>query len=92
MAGSAFYFAGFVFIVMGWFLFTTIGFVMQIYGLLLLFRSFIRTVFSYMQTLPFVGPCVRNTPWVHRMVDYLADGGKSGPSGSKSKRGFGDSD
>ena len=45
--GSAFFFGGFLLIIIGWFLFTTVGFGMQIYGLLMLFRSFIRTIFSY---------------------------------------------
>lgn len=76
--GSAFFFSGFTMIIIGWFMFTLVGFVMQLYGLFLLFRSFLRTIFSYMQTLPVLGPCIRNSPFIHKMVDFLADGGKSG--------------
>ena len=46
--GSAVFFAGFVLIIIGWFLFTTLGFLIQMYGLFLLFRDFTRVIFSYM--------------------------------------------
>lgn len=47
MVGSAVFFGGFLLIALGWFLFTTIGFMLQVYGLFLLFRDFIRVLFSY---------------------------------------------
>ena len=78
IVGSAFYFAGFLMILLGFWMSTTIGFLLQMYGLYVLFRSFIRTIFSYMQTLPVIGPCIRNSPFIHKAVDFLADGGKSG--------------
>ncbi len=60
MLGSAFYFAGFILIVIGWWMFTTIGFSLQMYGLWVMFRQFLPTLFDYMQTVPFVGPMIRN--------------------------------
>ena len=79
--GSAFFFLGFLCIIIGWYLFTTMGFCLQLYGLLLLFRDFIRVIFSYMQTLPVIGPVVRNSPFVHTIVDTIA-GNKSGSKGA----------
>ena len=75
--GSLMFFSGFAMIIVGWFMFTTVGFLLQVYGLFLLFRSFLRTVFSYMQTLQFIGPLVRNSQLIHKLVEYLADGGKN---------------
>ena len=63
--GSACYFAGFLLIIIGWFLFTTIGFLLQMYGLFMLFGSFMPTMLNYAQTLPTIGPFVRNQPWLH---------------------------
>ena len=84
MVGSAVFFAGFVMIIIGWFLFTTLGFLLQMYGLFLLFRDFTRVIFSYTQTLPVIGPLLRNSPFAHSVVDKLA-GQKSnqGPSSAK---------
>ena len=48
VVGSAVFFAGFVLILIGWFMFTTLGFLLQIYGLFLLFRDFTRVIFSYL--------------------------------------------
>ena len=45
IVGSAVFFGGFLLILIGWFLFTTIGFCLQIYGLFLLFRDFVRVIF-----------------------------------------------
>ena len=45
--GSVFYFTGFLMIVIGWYMFTLLGFLAQMYGLFLLFRSFISTIFGY---------------------------------------------
>ena len=75
--GSAFFFSGFLLIMIGFYFFTTIGFFLQMYGIFQLFRSFIRTIFSYMQTLPVIGPCIRNSPFIHSAVEFMADGGKS---------------
>jgi hypothetical protein len=38
LMGSAFYFLGLFFIIIGWYMFTLLGFVIQMYGLFLLFR------------------------------------------------------
>ena len=71
--GSVLFFAGFALITIGWFMFTTVGFVMQVYGLFLLFKQFISTIFSFMQTLPVIGPCLRNTPVLHYYVNKLSE-------------------
>ena len=71
--GSILFFAGFALITMGWFMFTTVGFFMQVYGLFLLFKQFISTIFSFMQTLPVIGPCLRNTPFLHYYVNKLSE-------------------
>ena len=61
MKGSAFFFGGFLMICLGWFMFTFLGFSCQMYGIFLLFRDFIRTIFSFAQTLPVIGPIIRNS-------------------------------
>mmetsp|Transcript_10520 Transcript_10520/g.7397 ORF Transcript_10520/g.7397 Transcript_10520/m.7397 type:complete len:112 (-) Transcript_10520:189-524(-) len=45
--GSAFFFGGMILILIGWYMFTTVGFFLQLYGVFLLFRSFIKTIFGY---------------------------------------------
>ena len=72
LVGSAVFFVGFIMIIIGWFLFTTLGFLMQCYGLFLLFRDFIRVIFSYVQTLPVIGPVLRNSPLAHTVVDTMS--------------------
>ena len=79
--GSVCYFLGFGLIVIGWFLLTTLGFMLQMYGLWHLFKQFLPTVFSYMQTVPVIGPIIRNSNWVHTLVDF-ASGGKQAKGGS----------
>ena len=70
--GSVCFFAGFVLIVIGWFGFTCAGFLLQLYGLFLLFRDFIKTIFKTMETLPVIGPMIRKMPWLNDAVDYIA--------------------
>ena len=82
IVGSAVFFGGFLLILIGWFLFTTIGFCLQIYGLFLLFRDFVRVIFSYAQTLPVIGPITRNSPFAQKIVDTIA-GSKGSHSGNK---------
>ena len=84
--GSAVFFAGFLFIIVGWFMFTTLGFLLQMYGLFLLFRDFVRVIFSYMQTLPVVGPVIRNSPFAHTIVDSIA--GNADQKGSSQSKKF----
>ena len=45
--GSVFFFSGFLLIIIGWYTFTLAGFSLQMYGLFVLFRQFISTIFSY---------------------------------------------
>jgi len=79
--GSLCYFAGFGSIVIGWFFMTSIGFLLQMFGLWHMFRQFLPKVFSYMQTVPYIGPLIRNSTWVHSLVDF-ASGGKKAKAGS----------
>ena len=72
ITGSVCYFAGFGSIVIGWFLMTTLGFILQMYGLWHMFREFLPTVFSYMQTVPVIGPLIRNSTWVHSLVNFAS--------------------
>lgn len=55
------------------------------YGLFLLFRDFIRVIFSYCQTLPVLGPVIRNSPFVHTFVDTIA-GNSSQKGASQAKK------
>ena len=85
IVGSAVFFGGFLMIVIGWFLFTTLGFCLQMYGLFLLFRDFVRVIFSYAQTLPVIGPVIRNSSFVQKVVDTIA-GSKGSHPGNKQKK------
>ena len=58
--------------IIGWRFFTITGFLMQIYGIFLLFRSFIKTAFAYLQTMPFIGPFLRDTPMIHKIVNNIS--------------------
>jgi hypothetical protein len=57
--GSAFFFAGLLLIILGWFLCTFLGFIAQLYGIFLLFRSFLGTILIYAQSLPGIGGFLR---------------------------------
>lgn len=72
-----FFFTGFVMIVIGWYMFTLLGFLAQLYGIFQLFRSFIGTIFGYSQTLPYVGPVLRNSPFIHKIVNVISSEGGS---------------
>ena len=74
LLGSMFFFLGFILIIIGWYMFTVLGFTAQLYGTFLLFRSFIKTIFTYCQTLPVIGPFLRTSPFIHKAVDAMADG------------------
>ena len=82
MAGSACFFAGFVMIVIGWFGFVFLGFTMQLYGLYLLFRDFIKTIYKTLETMPVIGPALRSMPWVGDAVDYIATDAKGAKGGN----------
>ena len=82
-----FFFAGLIVILIGWPFFTLIGFVLQIWGMFWMFRSFIKTIFSYMQTLPVIGPFIRDSVLINSAVNWIASGkskgSKSGGSSAK---------
>jgi hypothetical protein len=69
--GSVFFFVGLVLIVTGWYLFTFLGFLAQLYGIFLLFRSFIGTILVYAQSLPFIGGFLRSSDAVHKAVKII---------------------
>ena len=48
------------------------------YGIFLLFRQFLNTAFAYLQTLPIIGPILRDTPAIHNIVNILSN--SSGPT------------
>ncbi|CAI2378899.1 unnamed protein product [Moneuplotes crassus] len=73
--GSIIYFIGFVMIIMGFPFFTLTGFILQIYGVFLLFRSFIKTIFAYMQTMPVIGGFLRKSTAIHKLVDMAGSDG-----------------
>jgi len=37
------------------------------------FRPFLGTVLAYCQTLPIIGPCLRNSPGLHNFVSKMSD-------------------
>jgi hypothetical protein len=69
--GSGFYFIGLLMIIIGWYMFTFLGFLAQMYGLFLLFRSFLTTILVYAQTLPVIGPFLRSSSVLHKTVKAL---------------------
>lgn len=82
LMGSVFFFLGFLMIAVGWYTFTLLGFTAQMYGLFLLFRQFIATIFGYSQTLPIIGPILRTSPFIQRVVDKISESA-SGSNGKK---------
>ena len=81
--GSGFFFGGFLLILLGWFMFTSLGFLCQLFGTWLLFKDFVRQFFSYAQTLPIIGPMLRNNPFIEKAVDIMAGNSKSKTKSSK---------
>ncbi len=75
LQGSIFYFFGLLLIIIGWYMFTVLGLISQFYGLYLLFRSFLTTIFAYAQTLPGIGPFLRKSTIIHNTVNALSEGG-----------------
>ena len=84
--GSACYFAGMTMIIVGWKFFTIIGFSLQMYGILLLFHGFLKTIFAYVQTLPVVGPMFRDSPWVHKIVNTISNFGTTNKGDYSAKK------
>jgi hypothetical protein len=77
MMGTGFFFLGFIMIIIGWPFFTIIGFCIEMYGIILLFKSFLPNIFMVSQTLPVVGPYIRNSRFIEKFVTFA-----SGDSGS----------
>ena len=71
--GSIFFFVGFLFIIAGWYMFTFLGFLSQLYGIFLLFRSFLGTILIYGQGLPVVGGLFRSqSETIQKAVNKLS--------------------
>ena len=85
LTSSIVYFAGLFIIIIGWRMFTLLGFGLQLYGIFMLFRSFIKTLFAYCQTLPVIGPLLRDTPQIHSFVNYISSSKKAWGDGSDAK-------
>jgi hypothetical protein len=73
LQGSIFYFLGFFMIIIGWYMFTFLGFLAQMYGLFLLFRSFLSTILMYAETLPVIGPCLKKNEAIHKAVRKMEE-------------------
>ena len=86
VTGSAVYFLGLTMIIIGWRFMTTLGFLMQMYGIFLLFKSFIKTIFAYLQTLPVIGPFLRDTPAIHSIVNKISSSSSSSAKDYNSKK------
>ena len=76
--GSVLYFGGITIMIIGWKFFTIAGFLMQVYGIFVLFRSFLKTAFAYLQTLPLIGPILRDTPMIHKIVNSISNANTGG--------------
>jgi hypothetical protein len=72
-----FFFAGFIIIMVGWWMFTLLGFVSQMWGIFLLFRSFLGTIMIYGQSLPIIGGILRSDA-VKSVVRILESSEKKG--------------
>eukprot|EP00347_Sterkiella_histriomuscorum_P016261 403353871 len=81
LMGSIFFFLGFFMIALGWYTFTLLGFIAQMYGLFVLFRQFIATIFGYSQQLPVIGPIIRNSTFIQKIVEKISSSGSE--SGKK---------
>ena len=75
--GSMFFFAGFIIIMVGWWMFTLLGFVSQMWGIFLLLRSFLGTIMIYGQSLPIIGGILRSDA-VKSVVRILESSEKKG--------------
>ena len=83
--GSVMYFGGLILIVMGYPMFTLFGFSLQLYGVFLLFKSFMKTAFAYLQTMPVIGPLLRDSPIIHKIVNTVSNSGTATESYSSKK-------
>lgn len=72
--GSIFFFAGLLLIILGWYLFTFVGFSLQLYGIFLLFRSFLSPILMYAESLPVIGGFLQKNDTIHRVVKNIERG------------------
>lgn len=72
LKGTAFFFLGLLLIILGWPFCTVGGFASQLYGIFLLFRSFLGTILVYAQGLPLIGGFLRSqSDALNRVVKVL---------------------
>ena len=82
--GSIFYLGGFILIIIGLPFFTLAGWLCQMYGTLLLFKSFIGQIFSHAKSLPVIGQPMADSTMMCSVIEYLSgDQGKKGLGGQK---------
>ena len=67
--GTTSFFVGLLLLLIGWYMFVTIGVILQIIGIWIKFRKLMPTIFSYMETLPVLGPFIRSQPWVYQVFE-----------------------
>lgn len=72
--GSAFFFSGFVIILMGW---PMIGFLVEMYGAFVLFANFIPSVVSYLKIVPGASQ-ILVLPGIRHAVNFFDERGPSG--------------
>ena len=89
---SGVYFAGMAVIILNFPFCTLLGFCMQIYGIYLLFKTFLGTAWCYALNMPVVGPFLNKIPGIHNAVNWLAKSSNTpssyGHSNLKQERDF----
>lgn len=73
MKASLFFFLGFFVIIIR---FSIIGCILQIYGLLSLFRSFIPHLFEWIMSVPGIGPALKHNRFFNKLYRFLDDRAK----------------
>eukprot|EP01017_Pseudomicrothorax_dubius_P030939 TRINITY_DN389_c0_g1_i4.p1 TRINITY_DN389_c0_g1~~TRINITY_DN389_c0_g1_i4.p1 ORF type:complete len:141 (+),score=29.87 TRINITY_DN389_c0_g1_i4:139-561(+) len=68
LKGGVLYFLGFLIIV---FRHPFIGFCLQIYGILVLFKSFIPFLYEWSYNIPFVGPHIRDNTIIKKVMELV---------------------
>ena len=68
---SAMYFLGMVVIIIHYPFCTLIGFCLQIYGIYLLFKTFLMTAWTYALNVPVIGPFLNKIPGIHTAINWL---------------------
>ena len=78
---SGMYFLGLIVIMIGYPMCTLVGFSLQMYGIYLLFRSFLKVAYGYVQTLPVIGPILSESKYLNEFVNYVSSSAQNGAPG-----------